>query len=248
MILAERVSKSYGRRPVLRDVSFSVHPGDRVALVGLNGAGKTTLMRCLLGLTAFGGTLTIEGHDVARAGRQARARVGYVPQRAPHFDGTLADLVTFFARLRDMPQERVIARLSALGLDAELHGDVAIRSLSGGMLQKALLALALAADAPLLLLDEPTANLDARARREFLRALDEMADDRTILLASHRLADLEAVAQRILVLHDGRVAFDGSVAALTAVGLTREAGAMEGLVEELLDGAAGRIASEGIGG
>jgi ABC-type multidrug transport system ATPase subunit len=104
--------------------------------------------------------------------------------------------------------------LEALGLDLDAHAGKPVSALSGGMLQKLLLALALAARVPLLLLDEPTANLDARARKEFLRFLAAVDRDTTILLASHRFSEVRAVADRVLVLREGRVAFDGPLAGL----------------------------------
>jgi ABC-type multidrug transport system ATPase subunit len=194
---------------VLDGVDLTIARRERVAILGLNGTGKTTLIRCLMGLTEFAGQIEIDGCDVRRDGRRARARLGYVPQRAPQFDGKLADVIAFFCRLRDVAPAEAYRRMAELGLSVDEHGEKPVRALSGGMLQKSLLALALAADVPLLLLDEPTANLDPRARREFLRGLREVRDDRTIVLATHRLSDVEAVANRLLVLHGGRIMFDG---------------------------------------
>lgn len=211
MIHARSLTKRFGRQRVLDDIALDVGAGERVALLGLNGAGKTTLMRCLLGLVSFEGDLTIAGCDVRSDGREARAHLGYVPQRVPHFDGTLAEVVEFFARLRASNRERVRERLATLGLSLDEHGNKSIRELSGGMLQKVLLALALGEHVPLLLLDEPTANLDPRARGEFLRALRQIDRQTTVLLASHRLADVEALAERLVVLHDGRIVFDGTM-------------------------------------
>lgn len=216
MITAAGLRKRYGQHVVLDGVDLDVGAGERVALLGLNGAGKTTLIRCLLGLIPFGGRLRIADRDVRADGRAARERLGYVPQRAPHFAGTLEEVVTFFTRLRGAPPGPVADRLAALGLPLAEHGRKAVDALSGGMLQKVLLALALGADLPLLLLDEPTANLDPRARREFLRALRQVDRGTTILLASHRLSDVEAVADRLLVLHGGRIAFDGTISDLWA--------------------------------
>lgn len=214
MIRATGLSKRFGAAPVLDGVDLTVGRGERVALLGLNGAGKTTLMRCLLGLLPFQGDMTVAGLDVRSRGREVRSRLGYVPQRAPQFDGTLAEIVDFFTRLRGADSAAVAARLAALDLSLDEHADKPVRTLSGGMLQKVLLALALGADVPLLLLDEPTANLDPRARNEFLRAIKQVGSDTTVLLASHRLTDVEAVADRLLVLHGGRIAFDGTLATL----------------------------------
>lgn len=211
MICARRVTKRYGRHRVLQELSLDVSAGERVALLGLNGAGKTTLMRCLLGLVSFEGDLSIAGCDVRREGRAARSHLGYVPQRAPHFDGTLSEVVEFFARIRSGDRQYVRERLMTFGLSLDEHGNKMMGELSGGMLQKVLLALALGEEIPLLLLDEPTANLDPRARGEFLRAVGKVGGETTILLASHRLADVEAVAHRLVVLHNGLIVFDGSM-------------------------------------
>lgn len=216
MILARGVTKRFGSHAVLDDLDFEVAPGERVALLGLNGAGKTTFFRCILGLVPFDGELLVDGCDVRREGRQARARLGYVPQRAPQFEGTLAEWVAFFSRLRGVDPSVAEGRLFELGLSLAEHGEKPVRALSGGMLQKALLALALGAGVPLLLLDEPTANLDPSARREFLRAVQRIDAGTTILLASHRLADVEVVAERLWVLHGGRFAFAGQMQELWA--------------------------------
>lgn len=214
MIHTRALRKAFGEHRVLAGIDLAVEPGERVAILGLNGAGKTTLMRCFLGLIPFEGDLEVAGVDVRRGAKEARSRLGYVPQRAPQFEGSLADVVGFFTTIRRASLEAVGARLEQFGLPLEEHGDKPLSALSGGMLQKVLLALALGADVPLLLLDEPTANLDPRARVEFLRVLREVDRSTTVVLASHRLMDVEAVADRLVVLHAGRVTFDGSIPTL----------------------------------
>lgn len=211
MIAARRLTKSFGTHRVLEHIDLDIRQGERVALLGLNGAGKTTLMRCLLGIIPFEGQLSIDGHGVGPQGREAKALVGYVPQRAPHLDGTLAETLEFFSEVRGADMSEVARRLDTLGMSLTQHGDKPIRALSGGMLQKALLALALAADVRVLLLDEPTANLDARARRDFLTTLTTVNHNMTVLLASHRFTDVIAVTRRLLVLHEGGIVFDGSL-------------------------------------
>ena len=136
--------------------------------------------------------------------------MGYVPQTAPAYPMSLRDFLGYFSDLRGIPAERASRRLEELGLSLGEAGDRSLRELSGGMLQKAVLALAAASDAPLLLLDEPTASLDPASRREFLRSVREVDVDRALLFASHRFDELEALASRVLVLHRGRFVFDGS--------------------------------------
>jgi ABC-type multidrug transport system ATPase subunit len=129
---------------------------------------------------------------------------------------TLDTMVEFFSELRGISKERIADRLETLDLPLSERGGLSLRELSGGMVQKALLAVALAADPPLLLLDEPTANLDPRARSEFMRALRAVDGDTTVLLASHRLDEVEMIADRVWILHEGRQVFDGTLDQLRA--------------------------------
>ncbi len=201
----------FGARRVLTDLDFEVERGQRLALLGLNGAGKTTLLRCLMGLLPFEGAVSIDGTDVATAGAQVRRLIGYVPQRPPLFQMRLGTLVEFVAALRGLPQDAIAARLESFGLPLSETEALTPAELSGGMLQKALLAMALAGDPPVLLLDEPTANLDPRARGEFLRALRQVGRETTVVLASHRLDEVETVADRVWILHRSGRAFAGSL-------------------------------------
>jgi ABC-type multidrug transport system ATPase subunit len=237
MIRACNLTKRYGGQAVLDRLDLEVKRGERVALLGLNGAGKTTLIRCLLGLVPFEGRLEVAGFDVALEARAVRERVGYVPQRVPWLDGSLGEAVEFFSRLRGIEPGAVAGELNRLGLDYEAHRSKSVRALSGGMLQKVLLSLALASRVPLLLLDEPTANLDPPARRDFLEALGRVDREVTVVLASHRLSDVRAVADRIVVLHRGKVAFDGGVNALEDC-MERLWG-LEDLLESILASAGG---------
>lgn len=214
MVEARGLTKRYEDRTVLDGIDFRIGRGERVALLGTNGAGKTTLFRCLLGLVGFEGRLEVDGRAAGAGAREVRALLAYVPQQPPLFDLSVAGFLDFFAGLRGIAPPDVHARLEGLGLP---FGEVAakpLRELSGGMLQKAYLALALATRAPVLILDEPTASLDPASRRDFLRHLAEVDADTTMILASHRLEEIEPLASRILVLAEGRLAFDGPAAEL----------------------------------
>ena len=204
------LSKRIRGQSVLDGIDLEIRSGERVAVLGLNGAGKTTLFRCLLGVTPHEGTIEVGGETVRAVAAETRRRIGYVPQRPPRFDLTLREFIRIFAALRDIEAPSVERRLAYLGLEVERHGHKRLAALSGGMLQKAVLALALESDCRLLLLDEPTANLDAAARADFLSALGQVGSGTAILLASHRLDDIETLADRQLLLHDGRLLFDGS--------------------------------------
>lgn len=214
MLRAEKLTKRYGDRTILDRVDFEITRGERVALLGSNGAGKTTLFRCLLGLVGFEGRLVVDGFHAGPSGQEVRAKVAYVPQVPPVFDLTLSGFLELFAGLRRISLTDVEERLDELALSYTETRDKPLRALSGGMLQKAYLALALAARAPVILLDEPTASLDPASRRELLRHLTAVSRETTLLLASHRLEEIEPLADRILVLAAGRIAFDGSLPAL----------------------------------
>lgn len=208
MIRAVRVRRSFGRVRALDDLSFSVAAGEAVALWGTNGAGKTTFLRCALGVIAFRGSIRVAGLDVRRRGKQVRALVGYVPQElAFHDDMRVDEALRFFGALRGVDAERGRKGLADVGLCG--HGRKRVRELSGGMKQRLALALALVADPPIILLDEPTSNLDAHAREDVVATLARLKrDGKTILFASHRAEEVAALADRVVRLEKGRLVSD----------------------------------------
>lgn len=202
-IQVENVTKRYGKAVVLNQVSLSVQNGDSLALWGANGAGKTTLLKAILGLIQVEGQIQVAGLHVTRQGKAARRLIGYVPQEAIYYDMSVQATLAFYARLKHIALQRVAPLLEKLGLGEHAHKPVP--ALSGGLKQRLALALALLSDPPLLLLDEPSANLDARSRREYLALLKELRKDgKTLLFASHRLEEVETLADRVLVLERGR--------------------------------------------
>ncbi|HET7924749.1 MAG TPA: ABC transporter ATP-binding protein [Rhodanobacteraceae bacterium] len=209
------MTRRYGRKTVLDHVSFSIRPGQVVALLGGNGAGKTTTLKCILGVIGCEGVVRVGGLRIDKQGREARALMGYVPQLpALAEDDSCGGALAFAAELRGVPKTRVPEALAAVNL-AE-HGDTRVGELSGGMRQRLALAAALLGDPPLLLLDEPTASLDAESRAQFEQIIRRLRDaGRTILLSTHAHGGLDELVDRILILRDGALAFDGDMAALT---------------------------------
>jgi nitrous oxidase accessory protein len=204
VLAVEGVVKRYGKVLALEQVSLQANAGEALALWGPNGAGKTTLLNAILGLTPFEGRISVLGEDSRRQGKAARRHIGYVPQVMTFYEGRVTETIRFFARLRHADPERALMLLDQLGLGPQLGKPVS--ALSGGMRQRLALAIALIGDPPLLLLDEPTANLDVRARREHMALLDDLRrQGRTLVFATHRLEELEALADRVAMLDHGRL-------------------------------------------
>lgn len=211
MIELHHVTKRYGDKRAVDDVTLSVDAGESIALWGTNGAGKTTLLRCLLGTTAYEGEILIDGMVAATKGKEARARIGYVPQVMPTFDMSVSEMVRLVARLRGADANDGFASLEQLHLGGMLGQSMA--SLSGGMKQKVALSLALLGNAPILLLDEPTANLDARSQSDLIGMLATLKQDgRTIIFTSHRWSEVRALADRAVTLEQGKAISIGTVA------------------------------------
>lgn len=207
MIVAKNLTKRYGKITALNQVSFAIESGESVALWGSNGAGKTTTLRCLLGVQGFEGDLTVNGIDVRKNGKAARAAIGYVPQEASFYDMSVYETLRFYARLKQVAPSRIDDVLEQVQLNIHVHKRVSM--LSGGMKQRLALAVALLANPPILVLDEPTANLDVKAQRDFIQTIQTLNHSgKTVVFSSHRLDEVIALASRVLVLADGKLALE----------------------------------------
>ena len=220
MIEVSNLTKDYGTVVAVRDLSFSVGKGEIVGFLGPNGAGKSTTLRVLAGfLGATTGRVRIAGHDIAEAPRAARRSLGYMPESAPLYpELRVFEYLLFRARLKEVPRAK---QQSAIGgaMDragvAHMAGTV-IGHLSKGYRQRVALADALVSDPPLLILDEPTAGLDPNQIREVRTLIKGLAGDRTILLSTHILSEVEATCERAIVIDRGRLVAEGSIEALRA--------------------------------
>jgi ABC-type multidrug transport system ATPase subunit len=206
VIRVRNLGKNFRDQVALKGASFDVEPGECFALLGPNGSGKTTALKCLAGLVLpSSGTMEIGGHDVVKNGRAARALMSYLPQQVSFPDHLrVREVLEFYARLRNVPAGRIDLAMEMLGC-TEFAGRF-VTGLSGGMRQRLAIAVACLPDAPLLMLDEPTASLDPESAAGFRRLLAGFKRaGKTIVFATHVLADVEHLADRIAILVNGRL-------------------------------------------
>src|SRR5215467_12099126 len=206
-VVVDGLVKRYGRRAVVRGVSFAIEKGEIVGLLGPNGSGKSTILRILGGyLPPTAGAVSISGIDVASNTLTARRHIGYVAEDAPLYDGMrVGEFLHFMAAIKGVPAAPGAVAEATQRLDLGAVFGTPIGKLSRGYRQRVAIAQALLNDPPLLILDEPTNALDAYqviAVRALVRSL---AGRRTVLVASHVLTEIERVANRIMILVDGRL-------------------------------------------
>jgi len=208
VIKVRGVSKHYGRVRALDDVSLVARRGEVVLLLGANGAGKSTLVRSLLGIVPYEGSITVGGLDPLRQGKAVRSQVGYMPQTGGlHLDLSVKETMQFYGDLRGASSQGAEELLGYVGLEHSL--DTRVGELSGGMRQRLGFALSMLGDPPVLILDEPTASLDAQSRELLARRVRSLAEGgKTILLSTHSEEQLLATGDRAVTLESGRVIAD----------------------------------------
>ena len=227
MIEVERLVKRYGANLAVAGIDLAARPGEVVALLGPNGAGKSTTIRAITGLLRpTSGRVRVAGHDLERAPLAAKAALGYVPDRPYLYPKlTARELLRFVARLRRVPdgEDRSDAWLEAFGLLTV--ANELIETYSHGMRQKLTFAAALLSDPPVLVVDEPMVGLDPRAARQVRQLMRDHANrGHTVLLTTHAMDVAEALADRVVVMHQGRIAASGSMQELRATAGTGDAG------------------------
>ena len=213
MIQANGLTKRFGGVRALDKVSFEVRRGEVVGFLGPNGAGKSTTMRILTCfISPSTGSAKVNSHDVFDNPLEVRRSIGYLPQRAPLYtDMTVWEYLKFAAEIRGLDESAFKKRLKKVvevcGLAQSLGKDIS--TLSHGYRQRVGLGQALIHDPPILILDEPTSDLDPNEKAEVLRYIKEIGKDRTILLSTHNLAEVEEACARAIIVSKGRVVADG---------------------------------------
>lgn len=213
-ISADDVTKRFGKVAAVDHLGFNVSFGETVALWGPNGAGKTTALRCVLGILSFDGAIAVGGNSSCSEGKLVRQQIGYVPQEVRlHSDLTVGETVSLYARLRHVSGDRSASLRAEWNL-TEI-ADKRVGELSGGMKQRLALAIALLSDPPILLLDEPTSNLDVHTRHEFWTALEGLKRvGKTLIFCSHRLDEIYRLADRVIVMEGGKKIAEGAPTSL----------------------------------
>ena len=226
MIEVSHLTKKYGHRLAVEDVSFAVVDGGICGLLGPNGAGKSTIMNILTGyLSATSGQVTVAGHPLPEEADAAKKCVGYLPEQPPLYpEMTVQEYLDFAAELKGVKKaqrrEQVQQAARRTGLEKVLPR--LIRSLSKGYRQRVGIAQALLGSPKLIILDEPTVGLDPAQVIEIRKLIRELGQAHTVILSSHILSEVQAVCQQVLILSKGRLAASGSLQELTADGRSLE--------------------------
>jgi ABC-2 type transport system ATP-binding protein len=238
MIEATNLTRHYGRLKAVDDLTFQVSPGEVLGFLGPNGAGKTTTMRLLAGfLRPTSGTARVNGHDVEQDSLAARRALGYLPEGAPLYgEMTVGAFLDFVADLRELTgqhrRERLAAVIERLGLAPVL--DQSIETLSKGYRRRVGLAQAILHDPPVLILDEPTDGLDPNQKFEVRSLIREMTRDKTIIISTHILEEVDAVCTRAIIIAAGRLVADSRPEELRAQSPT---GRLDDVFRQLTSGA-----------
>jgi ABC-2 type transport system ATP-binding protein len=222
MIEAVDLCKHYGSFAAIDHLTFTIRRGEVVAFLGPNGAGKSTTMKLLTGyLAPTSGTARLCGIDVVQDRVRAAGKLGYLPENGPLYpEMTPRELLTFFGEARGLPPARLAERLDYVTRECALEEllDKPIGTCSKGQKQRVGMAQALLHDPEVLIMDEPTTGLDPNQIRHVRELVKKLGETRTVLLSTHLFQEVEAMAGRVLLVHDGKLVFDGTPAEFRARG------------------------------
>jgi ABC-2 type transport system ATP-binding protein len=220
MITTKHLSKRYGEKLAVDDLTFTVTPGEVLGFLGANGAGKSTTMRMIAGfISPSAGEVSVCGHDIETAPVAAKACMGYLPEGAPSYgEMTVSEFLNFVADVRGLKGARRQQRRSVVIDRLALSGviDQVVETLSKGFRRRVGLAQALIHDPQVLILDEPTDGLDPNQKHEVRRLINELSKDKLVIVSTHILEEVHEVCTRAIIIADGRIVADETPAALEA--------------------------------
>ena len=212
LVSVKNVSKKFLGVNVLDDVSLDINSGERVAMMGPNGAGKTTLIRAILGFYHINkGTISVNGFDPIKQRVKVLENISFIPQLPPPIKISLDEMISFITKSSNISRELIFEESERMDLDLKKNLHKQFFKLSGGMKQKLLIAIALSKKSSLLVFDEPTANLDPKARDHFYRLLQELDKECSTLFITHRLDEIKELVNRQIYMDLGKIVEDEQV-------------------------------------
>lgn len=241
-IQIENLSKRYGPQKAVDNISFSVKTGEILGFLGPNGAGKSTTMKIITGYLALGdGDVIINGTSLRKSGDDIKKHIGYLPENNPlYLDMPVIDYLAFCAALQSVKKEHIDGRVREMvkvcGLNVEKHKKIG--ELSKGFRQRVGLAQAMIHNPEILILDEPTTGLDPNQIVEIRKLIRELGKEKTVILSTHILPEVEATCDRILIINKGKIVADG-----TSETLRRQASGTELVKIRIEDGATAAVES-----
>lgn len=221
MIRVEHLTKTYGKRLAVDDISFSVGKGEIIGFLGPNGAGKTTTMRIIAGyLMPTRGDVWVADHDMSRESLEGRRLIGYMPEIVPIYtDMSTREYLTYVGRLRGLDRKRTKVRIDEVVAVCHLeeYVDVILARLSKGFRQRVGLAQAIIHDPEVLILDEPTIGIDPIQVAQTRELIKDLGRERTILLSTHILPEVSLVCERVIIIHRGRIVAQDRIENLSTI-------------------------------
>jgi len=209
MIEVKNLTKKFGATISLDNVSVNFNKNDYIALMGANGAGKTTLIRSILGYYhPDEGKVLINGLDPIKQRMEVLKDISFVPQLPPPIKLSIAELMQYISVSSGVDKELISHYANEMKLDITANMNKSFFKLSGGMKQKLLIAISLAKKSSIIIYDEPTANLDPKARDDFYRLLKQNEDDKVLLFVTHRLEEVEKIVNRQIYMDMGKIVSD----------------------------------------
>lgn len=214
-IEVQNISKNYGNQKALNNISFSIKKGEIVGFLGPNGAGKSTLMKILTGYIAPNeGTAAVNGFDIANATLEVQKCIGYLPEHNPlYLDLYVKEYLSFNADVYKVSKTRINEVIELTGLATESHKKIA--ELSKGYRQRVGLATALLHNPEVLILDEPTTGLDPNQLVEIRNVIKNVGKDKTVFLSTHIMQEVQAICDRIIIIHQGQIVEDRLISEVT---------------------------------